>query len=91
MRQLEEDQYLFVEYRKPGKYGTDLRPATDKEKQKALKIRQSLINLYKQRDMINAQIKNIELKCKHKVSYDIEGFPYDIRSCAGCNEDQGLV
>jgi hypothetical protein len=89
-----EEKKLFVEVKKivngqvvsskPG-------PASVAQKAEYLERRAKLIRLKKHRARIDEEIHVTEQLCKHEVSYDTRGWPYDWRFCAGCDKDQGSV
>lgn len=81
----------FVEYKKPGQYGTSLREPTAEELA-ASTLRRNMLNVLHERlKAIKKEIKELESGCPHTVSYDIAGFPYDVRMCHACNAGQGTV
>lgn len=41
--------------------------------------------------VIQAERQKLMDACKHDKFYDLEGFPYDVRYCAVCGMNMGLV
>ena len=81
----------FVEYKEEGKYGTKLREPTSEERA-AAELRRGTLKLLRERvAAIEAEIDTLEKECPHTVSYDLAGFPYDIRMCYACGAGQGRV
>ena len=84
-----KDRKLFVEIRN-GQRVTN-RAATREEQ---LQSNHKRLNL----GLIRDQIRHLEQEeqklineCDHKVFYDIEGWPYDIRTCNGCGKHLGTI
>lgn len=85
---------MFVEYpvtRDGQVVASRCREPTEQERSEAVATRKQLFELINQRDQLDAQIRVLRDSCKHVVSYDVAGWPYDSRQCAGCDHDQGLV
>ncbi len=81
----------FVEYKEEGRYGTKLREPTAQELADA-ELRRTTLKLLRDRlQAIEAEIDGLEKECTHTVSYDLAGFPYDIRMCYACGAGQGRV
>ena len=81
----------FVEYNKPGQSGTSLREPTAEELAES-ELRRTTLSLLRERlKTIQAEIQELESGCPHTVSYDIAGFPYDLRFCHGCGISKGSV
>lgn len=80
---------LFVEVKKEG--GSENRKPSEEE----LQIHKRLLNKIElRRDKIRKlkeELDALEKTCKHIISVDIAGWPYDSRFCATCGMSQGLV
>lgn len=81
----------FVEYSEEGKYGTSTRNPTAEELAES-ELRRTTLNLLRERlKAIRVEIEELESGCPHTVSYDMAGFPYDLRFCYGCGISRGSV
>lgn len=63
--------------------GGSYRDATSEEIQEARNQKRQLKQLRKKMDELKKEIAKLE-KCPHKVAYDEEGFPYNVRICLAC-------
>ncbi len=77
---------------------TEIREPTDHEIYEAELLKTSIKKMEELRDAAQRQVhaaeeqlRKMKLECKHTVSVDIFGFPYDSRQCYSCGADQGLV
>lgn len=87
---MSEQSTPFVEVK--GKYGDEsIHEATKEEIQAAKALKKDLEYLRQQRNKLDKQIETMEKTCRHTVSVDTAGWPYDIRSCFACGAGQGLV
>jgi hypothetical protein len=82
---------LCVETPRKSGVGSTIRDATKYEITEADNLRGELSVVKKQIDLLKEKQKELEKSCNHRVIYDKEGFPYDIRICFGCGKGMGLI
>lgn len=81
----------FVEYREEGQYGTSLRNPTREELAEAEALKSEIAAASKAYEEAKANLRRLAAGCKHVVSQDTAGFPYDLRRCYTCGANLGVV
>ena len=80
---------LFVEERKGG--CSETRETTHTERTESESLRDRIEAARARFEAARTELKALLDNCKHKVSYDVAGHPYDVRRCNACNKTQGLI
>lgn len=64
---------------------------TAKQQAEWMYRRSRLVELTHQIETLSAQVNKLRDECPHEVCYDIAGWPYDERFCAGCDKSKGSI
>ena len=75
----------------PQKVGSIVRDATKFEITDADNLRSELSVVRKQIERLTERKKALEKSCDHRVIYDEDCWPYDVRACFGCGKGMGLI
>ena len=81
----------FVEYTEKRKHGTKLRDPSAEELAAAEQLKSDILAAREAVTLANNRLRSLLGSCKHVVSQDTAGFPYDVRNCYACGHNQGLI
>ena len=90
MSEATEHSRLFVEER-ICHGGSHNREPTETELAEHLALSEEIEQAKEELRKATAKFQSAQDKCKHIVSIDYAGWPYDIRRCATCGMSQGLI
>lgn len=80
---------LFVEVK--GSVSSTNRDPTADELKVHNALKGKITAAEKQLKLAKEALEALKRECKHTVSIDVQGYPYDSRHCATCGISQGLV